>query len=450
MRIRSVSIVLILVSVVGAAGIFYYKRSILLHKTSCDFVKAKVVFLNDAHLGSLMSQTAHAVLIPEGEARCLPNSYKGFVEFYSFRAPLFIPFSFTHRLDLTLQKDRELQSLKYFLSDSENLKVLGYKNAQDAVSDLKRIYGAEVDREKFAWIGVSANAINWVRDVSGVPIIHPIAKVIDKAQLQDLLKTSKIQIVDLREANETEESSIPGSLRFKDLPARLHMRAEEPKDLKIFESLSAHVSKDLPVVLYTNNETDYAAYNTATALRVLGYQSVSIYRGGLDEWKNKRIIVPTQSPVRVVSAYDLLQLSRTQKLLFIDVRSLYAFNFYHIKDARRVTVGDYLNNKAILSLLNVFPGTTPVIVGQSEYDWRPYKVLTSILRSKPSLAKNILWYRQGLSDAEFFNTQRKDLADSERLPMEGTKTSASLNDRDTDDTPRKPRKVGDFESQEDQ
>lgn len=392
------------------------KVNIANSKTLCAYqAPEKHLFLNDIYLPRIISGFSKALLLPEADASCLPSSFSGTVDFLTVQSSSRLPFALNHSLDLALTKFPTQYTLSDFANDKKSLENLGYTKFDQLKADLKNAYGDEALKGNFLWVGIQPLKISWSRRNYKVPAFHPLATTIGKAEVQSLLKQNA-QLVDLREKNDGD-AKIPGAIVFKDFDPEMRLRLSAPDKTDAYSTLFSKLNPDIPVILFDKNEVHFSAYNFATILSAQKFKKIYIFRGGYDEWADVPVLTPTDLGVKIVTGAELVDLRKKKQLLIIDVRNPGSYKYRHVLDAKRATVGWNLNNRGIASMIEVMPDQIPVIMGEDEYDWRPYRLLKNLFKIKPELAKKVLWYRGGMSDARFLETMRVYMPDSERLKI---------------------------------
>ncbi|QDK36506.1 rhodanese-like domain-containing protein [Bdellovibrio sp. NC01] len=414
-------------------------------RTLCDYkAPDRHFYLNDIYLERIISGFSKAVLIPVADTSCLPNSFSGMVDFIRFQSPEFVPFGYNHSLELALTKSADTYVMQDFANDKTSLEHLGYSKFDQLQADLKKAYGPEALKGNFLWVSVQPLKITWSRRNYEVPSFHPLAATISKQEVASLLK-EKPQVVDVRETIDGDKK-LPGAIVYNKFKPDLRMHIAAIGDLRPYAALFKQLDKDKPVIVYDKNEIHFGAYNIATILGSQNFKKIYIFRGGYDEWAGVPILAPNDLNVKIVSGAEIVEMRKKNQLLIIDVRNLGSYKFRHILEAKHATVGMFLNNRAIFSMIEVMPDSIPIIMGENEYDWRPYNIIKNMLKTKPELAKKIYWYRGGMSDARFLEAMRVYLPDSERLKI-GPRLVKDY-ERTRDANPIDGRR-GDFKSQED-
>lgn len=102
----------------------------------------------------------------------------------------------------------------------------------------------------------------------------PAEGVVSLEQMKQLFDAGTAVIIDARSTTEYEEGHIPGAINIP------HDRIPEFMDM-----LNNEVSTDAHVVCYCRSLTCDFSDLLATEMKVIGYQDVSVYSGGWDEWK---------------------------------------------------------------------------------------------------------------------------------------------------------------------
>jgi rhodanese-related sulfurtransferase len=101
----------------------------------------------------------------------------------------------------------------------------------------------------------------------------PREGVVTLEQLKQLFDSGAAVIIDARSTAEYEEGHIPGAVNIP------HDRIPEFMDV-----LNTEVPTDAQVVCYCRSVTCDFSDLLATEMKVIGYQSVSVFSGGWDEW----------------------------------------------------------------------------------------------------------------------------------------------------------------------
>ena len=102
----------------------------------------------------------------------------------------------------------------------------------------------------------------------------PLAEgAISIEQMKEIFDAGTATIIDARSTTEYEEGHIPGSINIP------HDRIPEFMDV-----LNSEVAMEAHVVCYCRSFTCDFSDLLATELKIIGYQNVSIFSGGWDEW----------------------------------------------------------------------------------------------------------------------------------------------------------------------
>jgi 3-mercaptopyruvate sulfurtransferase SseA len=158
-------------------------------------------------------------------------------------------------------------------------------------SFLKELIGGIVVMIVATVVGVAVNAM---RPTGGVALIQqgqavstaqhsetdstaaaaPLAEgAISLAQMKEIFDAGSATIVDARSTTEYEEGHIPGAVNIP------HDRIPEFMDV-----LNNEVPMEAHVVCYCRSLTCDFSDLLATEMKIIGYQNVSIFSGGWDEW----------------------------------------------------------------------------------------------------------------------------------------------------------------------
>lgn len=386
--------------------------------TLCSFIPSRNVALNSAYLAKIMNRQARALVMPEHDAKCLPVEHTGPVEFLNFEPPQFIPYAHAHSLNLRLSKSDLTYSLDYFSKDLSSLNTLGFSSSDELRKELVQIYGEESLAEKHVWIGVAAGSINWSKKHSEVPALHPFATVISTATLKKLLTEEKPQFIDVRESL-VPLQTFEGAITFNRFSSNFRSRVQPPETLPQLKNLLVQLDRTKPTVIFDKNETRFAAYNLATVLGKEGFENIYLLRTGLDDWLGQPVEAPPYlEGIPLITGAEIIELKKKKTPLLLDVRNKGSYRIHHLKDSKTSPVSNFINVVTARSIIQVLPEQRPIIIyGKNEYDWRPYKVIKKLLEIQPELKKDILWYRQGMSDAHFNASLRYNLPENERLDI---------------------------------
>ncbi len=96
---------------------------------------------------------------------------------------------------------------------------------------------------------------------------------ISLAEMKRLFDEGSIGILDARDATEYEQGHIPGAINIP------YDRIPE-----YFDVLQSQVPMDAHVVCYCRSLTCDFSDQLATELKIMGYQNVSVFSGGWDQW----------------------------------------------------------------------------------------------------------------------------------------------------------------------
>jgi rhodanese-related sulfurtransferase len=110
-------------------------------------------------------------------------------------------------------------------------------------------------------------------EVDTTAAVVPKKGVVTLAQIKEALDAGSATIIDARSVEEYEEGHIPGSINIP------HDRIPE-----FVQTLNNEVSTDAHVICYCRSLTCDFSDLLATELKIIGYQDVSVFSGGWDEW----------------------------------------------------------------------------------------------------------------------------------------------------------------------
>jgi rhodanese-related sulfurtransferase len=99
------------------------------------------------------------------------------------------------------------------------------------------------------------------------------AGAISLAEMKRLFDEGSVIILDARDAAEYEQGHIPGAINIP------YDRIPE-----YFDVLQSQVPTDAHVVVYCRSLTCDFSDQLATELKILGYQNVSVFSGGWEQW----------------------------------------------------------------------------------------------------------------------------------------------------------------------
>ena len=122
-------------------------------------------------------------------------------------------------------------------------------------------------------------------DVDSTASVAPAEGVVTLEQMKQLFDSGGAVIIDARSTTEYEEGHIPGAINIP------HDRIPEFMDV-----LNTEVSTDARVVAYCRSVTCDFSDLLATEMKVIGYQDVSVFSGGWDEWTKAKY--PTETGPR--------------------------------------------------------------------------------------------------------------------------------------------------------
>ena len=111
-------------------------------------------------------------------------------------------------------------------------------------------------------------------DSAAADTTHALAEgAISLAEMKRLFDEGTAIILDARDAAEYAEGHIPGAINIP------YDRIPE-----YFDILNSQVPMDAHVVVYCRSLTCDFSDQLATELKIIGYQNVSVFSGGWDEW----------------------------------------------------------------------------------------------------------------------------------------------------------------------
>ena len=103
---------------------------------------------------------------------------------------------------------------------------------------------------------------------------HALAEgAISLAEMKRLFDEGSVIILDARDASEYEQGHIPGAINIP------YDRIPE-----YFDVLNSQVPTDAHVVVYCRSLTCDFSDQLATELKIIGYQNVSVFSGGWEQW----------------------------------------------------------------------------------------------------------------------------------------------------------------------
>jgi rhodanese-related sulfurtransferase len=100
--------------------------------------------------------------------------------------------------------------------------------------------------------------------------------LVTRERLRTLLKSGGIILIDARSKSEFLAGHIAGAVNI-------------PYDefVDYFETLQARVPRDAVVVCYCESVTCDESENLSTELKLMGYETVLVYKGGWQEWEQE-------------------------------------------------------------------------------------------------------------------------------------------------------------------
>jgi rhodanese-related sulfurtransferase len=111
-------------------------------------------------------------------------------------------------------------------------------------------------------------------DSAAADTTHALAEgAISLAEMKRLFDEGTAIILDARDAAEYEQGHIPGAINIP------YDRIPE-----YFDILNSQVPMDAHVVVYCRSLTCDFSDQLATELKIIGYQNVSVFSGGWDQW----------------------------------------------------------------------------------------------------------------------------------------------------------------------
>lgn len=114
-------------------------------------------------------------------------------------------------------------------------------------------------------------------------------KVVKADDVQNALK-SGVPVIDTRVANEFAEEHIKGArnVPYKEKSAKA-VSFDAAQDSFDLSKLPA--DKNAPVVFYCNAGECWKSYKASVAALKAGYKNISWFRGGMPEWKSRKLPV---------------------------------------------------------------------------------------------------------------------------------------------------------------
>ena len=114
-------------------------------------------------------------------------------------------------------------------------------------------------------------------------------KVIKADDVQNALK-SGIPVIDTRVANEFAEEHIKGArnVPYKEKSAKA-VTFDAAQDS--FDLAKLPADKNAPVVFYCNAGECWKSYKASVVAQKAGYKNISWFRGGMPEWKSRKLPV---------------------------------------------------------------------------------------------------------------------------------------------------------------
>lgn len=114
-------------------------------------------------------------------------------------------------------------------------------------------------------------------------------KVVKADDVQNALK-SGVPVIDTRVANEFAEEHIKGArnVPYKEKSAK-SVSFDAAQDS--FDLAKLPADKNAPVVFYCNAGECWKSYKASVAALKAGYKNISWFRGGMPEWKSRKLPV---------------------------------------------------------------------------------------------------------------------------------------------------------------
>jgi rhodanese-related sulfurtransferase len=114
-------------------------------------------------------------------------------------------------------------------------------------------------------------------------------KIVKAEDVQNALK-SGVPVIDTRVANEFADEHIKGarSVPYKEKSAKA---ANFDANQDSFDLAKLPADKNAPIVFYCNAGECWKSYKASVVAQRAGYKSISWFRGGMPEWKSRKLPV---------------------------------------------------------------------------------------------------------------------------------------------------------------
>lgn len=317
-----------------------------------------------------------------------------------------------------IQKVEKINYAEYKKRESRETTEKELNNFRNRLSDFTGKKGPELESVPLIAVTVVADKLSDNLKSYGSPRIHPEAKSLKKKEFIDEIKNN--HAYDIRPAALKKKSPLKYA---KTLEYIDYMRIsseilspEEMRKLKIkFSTNTLPKDKSEPVNIISGCPGEYSAYNTITLLASMGYKNVGWFPGGMSEYgkKPQPCLTPDKASVATVIEANHVRdfLGDKKNNAVVDVRSSKRFSlpgsipmaFPEKRNVLSMSVyrgaitaeGLKTHNEGYRTKVHIPKNKTIVLVGENEYDWRPYKAAI-YLQSKGY--NKIYWYRKGMRD----------------------------------------------------
>lgn len=294
----------------------------------CMSIKSGVINLPSIFLRQFYSETKSWIALPKSYTQCLKNGAVFNAMFYEFDAPHQFPYRPLVKMNgfiAGLTEYPTLSLLKEANRKTDYKTRIGRRIRTDIYSSIETLFATKLSEP---WVQVTIVRNN-IEDTPsfwpGLPPVHPIAKIISKADLPKGMEWAQnYTILDVRHSFQKNKFTLPFptktnfNLRFSsDRKTILNSNRLKPEENKfIFKK-----GKNSAFMIIGNDAEDLTAYNAANFLALAGYKSITLIKEGAQGWG-----APAAPDVSVgvpnISSANLHKLQKSGKkdLVILDCR----------------------------------------------------------------------------------------------------------------------------------
>jgi rhodanese-related sulfurtransferase len=289
-----------------------------------------------------------------------------------------------------------------------------------------------------------------------VPLSHPQAKTVSRAEVEELVKSGAV-LIDARSKTFFAAGSLPGakSAEIENYDKIAYSMVGPAKYLKLAGAnrISEVAIPGRTFVVFSNGPFEFSSYNLVSALALTQHaQNLKWYREGVTGWNKESFETPETHPQLTAVSYSQLGPLMT-KVAIIDTRRIRDYQKWHVRDAVSAPYKQVVDARGLPAnkipdpqpaalgaagegfvgdaLRKLDPSVPVLVMGSGLYDWKAFKAAVVLAKT---YRKQVYWFRGG---ADIY--LRAHFSDPKQFPIERGKNMAEIERRQTMEIARKLR-----------